>query len=376
MATSILVKKALCIQLHKKKRSLILDLVNFQYCKNELKKIAKSIVIKGKYFLHLQHIRLSKKLKFFIFITPNHLNIGDLAILEAEKRFIKKYFPEYEIECFDSDEVSVLDKTITKYVNENDIVTIHGGGFLGTLWFGEELYFRNIIKIFNDRKIVVFPQTIYFDNNSFGIQELINSKKIYKSNHRLILCTREEYSYKFVKENIGINTYLIPDMVLFLSNIFTQVNKSQKNKRVILCLRSDAEKTTEYRDVVIDCLKELGIGYNTTDMVINSSLRRNRKKLVFNKIQEFSGYSLVITDRLHGMVLSYLAGTSCIVLPSKSYKIKGVYNWIQECSNIRYLDNIDILKEEIASMINTVTIDKKLNIDKYYDILAKVIRYE
>ena len=40
---------------------------------------------------------------------------------------------------------------------------------------------------------------------------------------------------------------------------------------------------------------------------------------------------MLVTDRLHGMIFSYLVGTPCIVLDNKTKKVSGVYNsWLSK----------------------------------------------
>jgi len=46
-------------------------------------------------------------------------------------------------------------------------------------------------------------------------------------------------------------------------------------------------------------------------------------------LNDFSSSKLVVTDRLHGMVFAALAGTPCVVMGNCNYKVKGIYNWIE-----------------------------------------------
>ena len=41
---------------------------------------------------------------------------------------------------------------------------------------------------------------------------------------------------------------------------------------------------------------------------------KKRKQIIQEKLVEFSQAQLIITDRLHGMILAYLSKTPCIVL--------------------------------------------------------------
>ena len=66
-----------------------------------------------------------------------------------------------------------------------------------------------------------------------------------------------------------------------------------------------------------------------------------RKEIIQKKLAEFSQAQLIITDRLHGMILAYLSKTPCIVLSNYNYKIEGVYEWIKEIEWVVYTDKIE-----------------------------------
>ena len=57
----------------------------------------------------------------------------------------------------------------------------------------------------------------------------------------------------------------------------------------------------------------------------NQILAEVRKSVIVNKLKEFAGAQLVITDRLHGMVFCYLTNTPCIVFSNYNHKVLGTY---------------------------------------------------
>ena len=62
-----------------------------------------------------------------------------------------------------------------------------------------------------------------------------------------------------------------------------------------------------------------------------------REQTVFQRLKAFASYDFVITDRLHGMIFSYICGTPCILFDNKTHKISGVYDtWLStNFSNFR-----------------------------------------
>ena len=114
---------------------------------------------------HLRSMSDNEK-KILLFNTPEHDNIGDYLITLAELDFLKKYFKDYKIYEITDIEYSWYHLKIKKNVTINDIILITGGGFLGSLWlYNGEKNVRNILKEYHHNKIVILPQTIYFEEN-------------------------------------------------------------------------------------------------------------------------------------------------------------------------------------------------------------------
>ncbi len=87
---------------------------------------------------------------------------------------------------------------------------------------------------------------------------------------------------------------------------------------------------------------------------------RKRKQIIQEKLIEFSQAKLIITDRLHGMILAYLSKTPCIVLSNYNYKIKGVYEWIKEIEWVIYTDKIEEIDGLVDNLMENYLPDRKL----------------
>ena len=80
----------------------------------------------------------------------------------------------------------------------------------------------------------------------------------------------------------------------------------------------------------------------------------DRERALHECINEFKRAKLVITDRLHGMIISAVTGTPCIVLDNYNQKVSGSYQWIKDLSYISYLDSIEDLDRIIEKMIEDI----------------------
>lgn len=325
-----------------------------------IKKIVKHILI---------YIRLIKKRDILLLGTPNHSNIGDSEIVIAEKEFLKAHNLGF-FELTVNDYVEFKQQIINKK-SRFTCIMLHGGGNIGDQYKREEEVRRDIISSFKDKTIIIFPQTIYFTDTESGKSELKKTIQIYNNHPDLIICIREKYSFQQYSRYFH-KTLLVPDIVLSEN----RREKKYNNNKVLFVMRKDEEKKIcqEEIDIIKRLLDSCNIKYDFSDMMCNTRIRKNnRKKKVTEKLSEISQYGLVITDRLHGMVFSYLMKTSCIALGNYNNKVKGTYEWISFDESIEFIDDIEkITIEDIKNKINMVP-TKDIVDNKLYSELIRCI---
>lgn len=306
----------------------------------------------------------------FLVMTPEHGNLGDHAIALSEISILNQIGINYlEIT---GRQLSKLKKHKLLDVMNGYPILINGGGNLGTLWFDVEKLQRFILEENSKSKIIVLPNTIFYEDTKYGKQELNNSIRIYGKHNSLTLCAREKTSYEFMKE-VYRNVVLIPDMVLKMKPEI----ENRERSGCLLCLRNDLEKTMndeqysiikEQVNSIFDCVKN-------TDMVLPSAVSIDeREEKVYDKFKEFSGAELVVTDRLHGMIFCAVTGTPCLVINSKSPKVKGCYEWIKHLDYIRFVDDVSKITEEYAKISKKNNVYDNSHLDKYYEDLKSMIK--
>lgn len=346
------------------------------------KKILVKIIRISKNIINLLCIKLQEEINiikyffikpdFFLIGTPLHGNLGDHAIAVAELQWLNSHFKEAQ--CMEITGISysrnkkLYHRLIKKW--EQGVIFISGGGFLGSLWPEEEQRVLDIISTFSKRNIVIFPQTIYYDLTDIEGRDLYDQAyNIYKKCKNLLLVLREEVSMSFVEKYFpDIKKIFIPDMVFYMGEKSFNV----KRKGILYCLRKDKEGKIDKEELQIIKSKVKNKFFNEevryTDTVLNRYLPISiRKKEVEKKLQEFASSKIVITDRLHGMIFAAITGTPCVVLPSKSWKVRGVYEYIKNNEYIIYLENI----EEIDSILLELSQEKvyRYQINEDYESL-------
>src|SRR5699024_8705507 len=128
-------------------------------------------------------------------------NLGDQAISIAEMEFLTSNFPNVEVIEIQQTLYTQAATTIKPLINNQDILFINGGGFLGTLWPIAENMARDIIQTFQKNRIIIFPQTIYFEESDWGKEELVKSIQVFQKHPDLTIFVRDKASLAFANEN-------------------------------------------------------------------------------------------------------------------------------------------------------------------------------
>ena len=256
--------------------------------------------------------------------------------------------------CFDFPWTEGREMLFAKYTSRQKTILIHGGGFLGQLYPNEEQRFRDTLKAYHDNRIIVFPQTVFFDLNSEeGRRILKESKTIYEAHPNLTIFVREKYSLEFMTNYMpGIRVKLVPDIVMGL-----EYQRGESNREgALVCLRRDQEKILNESDTAIlyDIISKHFEKVHTTDTLLPENVMpEERERVLLQLLDEFSSSKLVVTDRLHGMIFSAITETPCIILNSLSPKIKGCYEWIRNLDYICFAETVDEIPELINRLKNT-----------------------
>lgn len=318
----------------------------------------------------IRYIFETRRVQVILFNSPLHGNIGDHAIAIAETEFLASLG------------ISVLDypwgknsfKLLAKVTPKNKVVLITGGGYMGDLWPEEEDTVRNILETFCNHHIIVMPQTVHFDTEAKdGKQFFESSKQIYSKHPSFTLFVREKISYEFMMINMPlVHIEIVPDMVMLCRG-----NMGKQRKGVLVCLRNDKERTLSVKEksMMLALLNKTFNLIKIIDMVEGNYIPLSERKISVNrKLAEFSSSELVITDRLHGMIFAAVTETPCIVLNSRSHKIKGCYEWLKDLDYIRFVDDIKNIPQVIDVLRSVDAKYKQRKIDEAMQPLKQELK--
>lgn len=300
-------------------------------------------------------------------LTPTHENLGDHAIAKASIMFFRKFQIPF-IEITDR-EVALLKKYQKLGVMNYHLILIPGGGNLGTLWFSAEVLLREIIKFNPDSQIICLPNTIYYEDSEWGREELEKSIEIYNDHLGLKLFAREKVSFD-IMNSIYRDVVLTPDMVFLLN----ECQEMPDRHGCLLCLRKDIEKTrteAEEKEINKQAVKLFGDDIIINDMLLDHKISIERRDAELDiKFNEFRHAKLVITDRLHGMIFAAITGTPCILINSKSPKIKGCYEWVSHLEYIKFADACEDIEKIYKQIPKKEFVYDNNHLKKYYETLG------
>ena len=293
------------------------------------------------------------KRNIFVLLSTDYSNLGDHAMTYAHTNLLKKEFPNAQLlEIVVGDTLKII-KYMLEVIKPNDVITLKGGGNIGLEYFREELYRRIIIKKFSTYKIILFPQTIYFPNTLKGKKEFSNTIKIFKSHPRFYAFLRDEISYNMIKEQLKERAFLVPDIVLTLSNLGFKNNR----EGATICLRSDKEGvySKEQKSMVEKVSKKYFENIRITDTVTDYPIPiKQREKELYKIWNTFSSSKLIITDRLHGLIFAAITSTPCIVFETYNHKLLGQYRWLEHLNYIKFVkcerEELDLAIENVINL--------------------------
>lgn len=285
-----------------------------------------------------------------LFNSPDYSNIGDHAIALATRAYFKQIYPEkdfIEISCQQYLRENLL---IKQAIRHDDIIVINGGGNIGTLYLWIEDLIRNIISEYPNNHIIIFPQTLYFEDSPFGKAEYKTFIDTIRNHKKILLATRENRSFDIVADMMGDSEKCInvPDIVFSMNG----VNCKRENK-VLCCLRNDKEAVINNSKEIIDLLKQHFSFVREISTQYHRDFGLNERKDIVNEfMKDIATAEVVVTDRLHCMIFCAITRTPCVVFDNLSHKIKNSLTWLDGIEFIKQCNTIDDLLKDIDNVLH------------------------
>lgn len=315
---------------------------------------------KSQWFSHLSELKgmhqniadLCKGKKVAYLDLPFHYNVGDLLIYLGTEQFIQNHAINVRYRAFS--------KTINhKRLSDCDVIFFHGGGNFGDIYIEHQKFREKIIERYREKRIIILPSTIHYKSDSV----LKKSLKVHSSHPDLHLFLRDQRSEK-IAEGFSENITLMPDMAHSLHPLVEPCEVEELDAKPIKILnmrRVDVEAKTgaemktgvvkkpfDWDNILsswdqilyqIAHAAEKCTRFSSNDKLIKLWLRQSNS-LVFKSINYFNSFNLVYTDRMHGMILSYLLGKNIKMIDNSYGKNSSYYKlWLNESPLIELAEN-------------------------------------
>ena len=98
-----------------------------------------------------------------------------------------------------------------------------------------------------------------------------------------------------------------------------------------------------------------------------------------DKLSQFRAAKLVVTDRLHGMILCLLSGTPCLVLPNSNHKIRQTQSdWLRNHPRLVFLELDEVAEiskhiDKLLSLSHGTMNESPVHINEYHDLEKSVV---
>ena len=292
---------------------------------------------------------------------PNHANAGDSAIWLGERACLRRANVSVAYLC----DMFTFSKTVIGSRLRDAVILIHGGGNLGDIWPGRQSWREEVIMAFPDRKIIQLPQTIHFRER----RNLQRARAVFDGHPDLTILVRDRRSLELARNEFRAKSELCPDMA-FALGVLPRVHPARDP---IVCLaRTDLESSglaraklacgvtrVDWARDPISTIFRTGSQWLFSECDRVKALRRFLPGLSWGFAQcglfdhmarrnlgrgcgMLSRGNVVITDRLHGHILSLLLGIPHVLLDNTYGKLARFFEtWTKECRLAFWAGNPD-----------------------------------
>lgn len=269
---------------------------------------------------------------------PDYANVGDSAIWLGARKLLREVTgrdPDYTCSytSYDADKMG------------SGIIFITGGGNFGDLYPAHQNFRLRLMTDFPGRSVIQLPQSIHFkdDSNTVATAEAL----IRHGNFTLMV--RDDPSAAYAAKHFSCPVVIAPDCAFGLGPL----KRGHPADYYIALLRTDGEATgTEYRpllDLVEATIRDWGTEPKLPQLR-HKGIRRALLRGAWSRVGAINawrdmmaeyrlkrGVALVsmgemcVTDRLHGHILSVLAGIPGVAFDNTTGKVSAYHNrWMPD----------------------------------------------
>ncbi|MGH7646756.1 MAG: polysaccharide pyruvyl transferase family protein [Gemmatimonadaceae bacterium] len=282
--------------------------------------------------------------------VPTHQNVGDSAIHLGTLALLRRAGVRVCYAC--SIETYARD-TLARQLGDGAIL-LAGGGNLGDLWPLHQQLRERVLADFPDRAVIQLPQSLYFADPA----ALARARTAFAAHRRFTLLLRDARSLAAARRAFDAPTDLCPDLAFALGPLRRPVAPTA---RVVWLARRDREaaptsdsgahKTFDWAlqpPSPLSRVERMGHALTSAHPSLEPYAHGPLMRLgvIASRRRVRSGCAMlaagdtVITDRLHGHILSLLLGIPHAVLDNSYGKVRSFYEtWTRDAPIVRWAES-------------------------------------
>jgi len=292
---------------------------------------------------------------------PDHSNVGDSAIWLGETAFLRDHdlTPAY-VSAMRSHDHDSLAAALP-----HGTILLHGGGNFGTLWQPHQDFRLGLLERFPDHRVIQLPQSLHFDDET----SISQCARAIERHGRFVLCVRDAPSLEFARRHFYCDTRLVPDMAFAIGPL----ERGRPSTDIFRLLRTDLEKALEPGSVAegpgtvtADWLEEgrfalrrAAITSAVVTLMDSPAAARVRRYERLARTRLGRGMKLlstgrvVVTDRLHGHILSTLLDIPHVALDNNYRKIGNFIDaWTHSLDLLRVAASLDEAMTKATALLD------------------------
>ena len=294
---------------------------------------------------------------------PNYPNVGDSAIYLGQLEALRALgAPRPRFIC----DFRTYDRAeLARRIGRSGTIVLTGGGSFGDLWPTAQTLREEIVGAFPGNPIVQLPQTIHFDQP----EVLRRARATVDAHDSFTLLVRDRRSLELAGNEFRARALLCPDMAFALGPLD---RPGRPVHAALWLLRTDKESATVPGAVPIgvqvDWLSEPSTRLRTLSYALAGAVRRRPlgsvARSLLTRVYEplarqrlrrglgiLASGRMVITDRLHGHILSLLLGIPHVVLDNSYGKISSFCaTWTTGIDGVHQAESVAAAGEIVKRM--------------------------
>jgi len=294
---------------------------------------------------------------------PRSANCGDAALLLGQLVFLREHFPHATLRFIDYRNGG---SEAMRLIANASLLIFPGGGNFGDIWFEPHAFRVRVLDRFPHVPKLQLPQSISFSDPAK--RDRTERAIAHQADFRL--CVRDHKSLAYARAHFPCEPILCPDTAYFLPAF----ERDQPRCDVLALLREDRERRAPHEAIFAQLQRAAGgsieiLDWAKPDSNILSSLDwrldRLRNVLPDSRLIQRTAFWLreqyarartdyglavlsrgrrVVTDRLHGLILSSILGIPTTAFDTADGKLAAFYDtWLRGAPNLALAERPDDL---------------------------------